>query len=95
MRVSVAAGATRVTTPMFLAAAAALAETPGLGSAPGASLLPPLERAREVSSSIAVAVATAAVEDGVAPAATRSEIERAVGEKTWTPEYRPYVRAGT
>lgn len=61
---AIAAGATRVTDGMFMAAARALGALGGAGD----TLLPPIEALREVALRIAVVVAEAAVADGVATA---------------------------
>ena len=61
---ALAAGATRVTDGMFMAAARALGELGSMGNAAG--LLPPIDRLRDVAQHIALVVAHQAVEDGVA-----------------------------
>ncbi|MEX1224228.1 MAG: NAD-dependent malic enzyme, partial [Pirellulales bacterium] len=73
-----ASGATRVTDGMFSAAAIALKETsPALTDA-NASLLPPLDKIREVSRHIAVAVARQAQQDGVAEKTSPEELEQRI-----------------
>ncbi len=84
-----AARATRVTESMLLAAAEALgAAAAGLAEDDPAPLLPPLGRLREVTRAIALAVAEAAVADGVAPTATSSELKAAIWRTAWEPAYR-------
>ncbi len=82
-----AARATRVTDAMMRAAARALG-----GASPAlrdkrAPLLPPWADVRDVADDIAVAVATQAVADGVAPAAQEEELRAAVRSTRWTPGY--------
>ncbi len=84
-----AAKARRVTDAMLVAAAEALGaaavELAGVDPAP---LLPPVDQLRAVTQRIALAAAEAAVADGVAPAATRSELKAALWQTAWTPAYR-------
>jgi malate dehydrogenase (oxaloacetate-decarboxylating) len=60
-------------------------------SMPGASLLPHVEDLREVSATVAVAVAAQAVEEGLARVDLPNPIQQ-VQDRMWRPEYRP-VRA--
>ncbi|ELP67182.1 NAD-dependent malic enzyme [Streptomyces turgidiscabies] len=93
-----AARATRVTDPMMVAAARAVGRR-AARSAPddvaAAPLLPPLRDMRDAAREIAVAAATAAVEDGVAPHATEEDLRAAVARAQWTPRYDPTVRTMT
>jgi malate dehydrogenase (oxaloacetate-decarboxylating) len=82
-----AARARRVTDGMFEAAARALGELSPAASGPHASLLPPVGALRAVAARVAAAVAIAAVNDGVAPAATDSELRDRVAASQWTPHY--------
>ncbi len=82
-----AARATRVTDGMFMAAAVALKECSPAAADASASLLPPLDRIREVSRHIGVAVALRAQKDEVAPITSLEELERRVDETMWKPEY--------
>ena len=50
-------------------------------------LLPPLAGMRDAAREIALAVALAAVEDGVAPGATEAELRDAISTTQWTPRY--------
>jgi malate dehydrogenase (oxaloacetate-decarboxylating) len=79
------ARAWRVSDRMLAAAADAVA---GLSDAttPGAALLPPVDNLREVSATVAVAVATAAVADGLAEVTLDNPIQQ-VHEAMWQPEY--------
>jgi malate dehydrogenase (oxaloacetate-decarboxylating) len=78
--------AQRVTDHMITAAARAVA---GLtdSSTPGAPLLPPIDDLRTTSAHVALAVAQAAAEDGVArgPALTADAVRAAM----WQPRYAP------
>jgi len=86
----VASGARRVTEPMMLAAARALAEnSPALKDASG-SLLPPLTEIRRVAAEIAFAVGIEAQKDGVAPKINEDELRRRVLDMQWTPAYPLY-----
>jgi len=79
----IASGARRVTNAMFVAAARVLSEfSPALQDEHG-SLYPPLERVREISKSVALAVAHEAQESGLAEVANAEGLERRVSEKMW------------
>jgi malate dehydrogenase (oxaloacetate-decarboxylating) len=82
--------ARRVTDRMLAAAADAVA---GLSDAttPGASLLPPVDNLREVSATVAVAVARAAVADGLADLPLDDPVQQVL-QAMWQPEY-PRVEA--
>ncbi|HEX3202680.1 MAG TPA: oxaloacetate-decarboxylating malate dehydrogenase, partial [Actinomycetes bacterium] len=82
--------ARRVSDRMLAAAADAVA---GLSDATtrGAPLLPPVDNLREVSATVAVAVARAAVADGLAEVALDDPIQQVV-QAMWQPEY-PRVEA--
>lgn len=88
-----AVGARRISDGMFLAAARALASLSPARENDQARLLPPLERMREVSRVIAVAVAHQAAAEGLAPKYSDEEIARLLDGRIWQPAYRPYVRA--
>jgi malate dehydrogenase (oxaloacetate-decarboxylating) len=77
--------ARRVSERMLAAAADAVA---GLSDAttPGAPLLPPVDNLREVSATVAVAVARAAVADGLAEVPLDDPIQQ-VHQAMWQPEY--------
>jgi len=77
--------AKRVTDRMIAAAAQALASITQL-SRPGASLLPSVDRLRMVSATVAVVVARAAVEDGVAGNDLADPIQQ-VYDAMWLPDY--------
>ena len=80
--------ARQVTTGMFLAAARALAdevddERLGMGG-----LFPDITEVRRVSRTVAEAVATAAVDDGVAEPI--SDLDASLNRAVWDPHYLPY-----
>jgi malate dehydrogenase (oxaloacetate-decarboxylating) len=79
------ARARRVSDRMLAAAADAVA---GLSDAttPGAALLPPVDNLREVSATVAVAVARAAAADGLAEVALDDAIQQ-VHQAMWQPGY--------
>ncbi|MFL5998589.1 MAG: NAD-dependent malic enzyme [Streptomyces sp.] len=80
--------ANRVTDRMMVAAARAVGECAVQAGADGATpLLPPLASMRDAAREIALAVALAAVEDGVAPEATEAELREAITTTQWTPRY--------
>lgn len=82
---TIVSGASRVTAGMLLAAAEAVAGQVDV-SAPGASLVPPVQNLRASSATTAVAVAQAAADDGVA---TRQpgNLVQAVQDAMWQPVY--------
>jgi malate dehydrogenase (oxaloacetate-decarboxylating) len=82
-----ASGASRVTNEMFVAAAYALSEfSPALKDEKG-PLYPPLEQIREISNSVALAVAVEAERCGLAEKRVACELYRRIAAKTWTPCY--------
>ena len=83
----VASGARRVTEPMMLAAARALAGNSPALKDPSASLLPPLTELRRVAAEIAVAVGVEAQKNGVAPKLSEDELRERVLKTQWTPAY--------
>jgi malate dehydrogenase (oxaloacetate-decarboxylating)(NADP+) len=86
-----ATGARRVTDEMLLAAAESLAQQADETRLRMGSLLPPLERIREVSLRIALAVARVAIESGLAGRETPPELEPYLRDRMYRPDYRPYV----
>ncbi len=80
--------ASRVTDRMMVAAARAVGECAIRAGHDGVTpLLPPLAGIRDAAGEIALAVAKAAVEDGVAPEATEAELRAAISAAQWTPRY--------
>jgi malate dehydrogenase (oxaloacetate-decarboxylating) len=82
---TIVAGASQVTDGMLLAAAEAVAGQADVG-APGASLLPAVENLRASSATTAVAVAEAAIADGVATSKPDNLVQ-AVQDAMWQPVY--------
>jgi malate dehydrogenase (oxaloacetate-decarboxylating) len=82
---TIVSGAAKVTPGMLLAAAEAVAGQVDV-SAPGAPLVPPVENLRASSATTAVAVAQAAIEDGVATSKPGNLVQ-AVQDAMWQPAY--------
>ncbi|MFF3129630.1 NAD-dependent malic enzyme [Streptomyces sp. NPDC057908] len=82
---TIVSGALHVTDSMLLAAAEAVAGQVDV-SHPGASLLPPVANLRASSATVAVAVAVAAAQDGVATK-THENLIQAVQDAMWQPVY--------
>ena len=94
----IASDARRVTDSMFVAAARVLSEfSPSLDDS-DAPLYPPLERVREISLKVAVAVGIEAQRSGLAPSTNFDDLEQRVMETMWKPHYVCYgprsTRAG-
>jgi len=77
-----------ITDNMLSAAAHAVAGLVDAG-APGTPLLPVVAALRETSLAVAVAVASAAVQDGVARATLDDDVLEQVRSLMWQPVYRP------
>lgn len=82
---TIVSGATKVTAGMLLAAAEAVAGQVDV-SAPGAPLVPPVSNLRASSATTAVAVAQAAIDDGVATSKPGNLVQ-AVQDAMWQPVY--------
>jgi malate dehydrogenase (oxaloacetate-decarboxylating) len=82
---TIVSGASRVTDSMLLAAAEAVAGQADVGAV-GASLLPAVENLRASSATAAIAVARAAVADGVATKHSDNWVQ-AVQDAMWQPVY--------
>lgn len=82
---TIVCGASTVTDGMLHAASQAVAGQVDV-SAPGASLLPAVENLRASSATTAIAVARAAIDDGVAPKKP-SDLVQAVQDAMWQPAY--------
>ncbi|WP_348767259.1 NAD-dependent malic enzyme [uncultured Salinisphaera sp.] len=89
----IATGAAHVTDGMLMAASRALAENSPLGTTGEGALLPALSDVRELSQSIAFAVAKQAQADGVALTTSDETIVERVERHFWYPRYRRYRRA--
>jgi malate dehydrogenase (oxaloacetate-decarboxylating) len=90
----IASGARRVTDAMFVAAARVLSELAPVLHDPEAPLYPPLERVREISLKVALAVAREAQRSGLAEV-DRDNLEQTITGKMWTPDYVPLRRAAS
>jgi malate dehydrogenase (oxaloacetate-decarboxylating)(NADP+) len=86
-----ATGARRVTEGMFLAAARALADQADESLLATGSLFPPLERIREVSLKIAVAVAHVAVAEGLVSRELPGDLETYLRRSMYQPVHPEYV----
>ena len=82
---TIVSSATKVTAGMLLAAAEAVAGQVDV-SAPGAPLVPPVSNLRASSATTAVAVAQAAIDDGVATSKPGNLVQ-AVQDAMWQPAY--------
>ena len=82
---TIVSGAQHVTDGMLLAAADAVASQVDV-SAPGASLLPPVQNLRASSATVAIAVAEAAAADGVTTR-THDNLVQAVQDTMWQADY--------
>jgi malate dehydrogenase (oxaloacetate-decarboxylating) len=90
---TIVARAEHVSDGMLAAAAGAVAALTDV-SAEGASLLPDVERIREVSRAVAAAVAARAASEGLARGPV-DQLEQRVREAMWEPSYRPVVVVST
>jgi malate dehydrogenase (oxaloacetate-decarboxylating) len=79
------ARASRISDRMIAAAADAVARLSD-ATAPGSALLPPVEDLRTVSAAVAIAVAVAAQDEGLAQVAIDNPVEQ-VYQAMWRPEY--------
>jgi malate dehydrogenase (oxaloacetate-decarboxylating) len=91
----IVSGARRVTDAMFVTAARVLSEFSPSAVDPEESLYPPLERVREVSHRVALAVAMEAQRSGLAEEIPIEILEQNVREKMWSPNYVPLRRPGS
>lgn len=83
-----ASKARRVTDEMFVAAALVLSEASPALKDPLAPLYPSLECVREISRNVAMAVGLEAQRLGLARPTSRTELERRIDDKIWTPHHR-------
>ncbi len=89
----VASKTRRVTNEMFVAAARALSEFAPSRIDPTHALFPNLESVREVSFSVALAVAMEAIQSGNAEFATEEEMKSRIRASMWEPHYPTYHAA--
>ncbi|HKK57716.1 MAG TPA: NAD-dependent malic enzyme [Marinobacter sp.] len=89
----IAAGASRVTDTMLMAAANALANEAPIVQQTGEQLLPSLGDIQQISRNIAFDVARQAQEDGVVTLHSDDDtIRRTIERNFWRPQYRRYLR---
>lgn len=88
----IASNAIRVTENMLMASSHALAEYNSLYEPGSESLLPDLNKIRDVSEYIAKKVYQQAIDDGVAAETTGESIDDRVQANFWSPTYRQYKR---
>lgn len=86
----IASRARQVSDEMFAAAAHALSERSPARQNPADALYPQLERVREVSRDVALAVATEAQRSGLARTTSHEMLQTRIAEKIWEPRYVPY-----
>jgi malate dehydrogenase (oxaloacetate-decarboxylating) len=79
------AKARRISDRMIAAAAHAVAGLSDAGT-PGAPLLPPMDDLRTVSAAVAIAVATAAADEGLARTELHDPIQQ-IYDAMWRPDY--------
>lgn len=84
------AGATQISDGLFTVAADVLARTVSEELLDCGRLYPPLTQLREISRSIALAVAVSAVHEGLAPPAEEAELVQRLDEWMWLPRYPEY-----
>jgi malate dehydrogenase (oxaloacetate-decarboxylating) len=89
----IASGARRVTDEMFVTAARVLSEFAPSLQDPDAPLYPALERVREISLKVALAVGLEAQRAGLAEATSREALEQRMMNKIWKPAYIALKRA--
>ncbi|MGL3044462.1 NAD-dependent malic enzyme [Acinetobacter pecorum] len=89
----IASGAKRVTDNMLIASSNALADCSPKLQDPQADLLPSLDSLQTISKQIALKVALAAIEDGVASKVSVESLQQAIERNFWTPKYRDYKRS--
>lgn len=83
----VASQAARVTDGMLHAAARTVGGLSPALTDPHGPLLPPISALRDVADHVALAVATAAVRDGVAPTRAEEDLRDRIARARWSPEY--------
>ena len=88
-----ACNARRVTEEMLMAASRNLAAQSPLVTTEKGGLLPPVDQIETVSRQIAVAVARAAIEQGVAPAIDDETLMARIEKTWWQADYAPYRRS--
>jgi len=88
----IAAGASRITDEMLMAASETLAEHSPLRTNDNGMVLPGLDEIQHVSRAIAFAVGKVAQQEGVAVKTSAEALQQAIDDNFWRPEYRSYRR---
>lgn len=88
----VAAGITRISDEMLMAASEIVAAASPLAAEGAGPLLPPLNGIAELSRQIARAIARTAQQQGLAPGMPDEALHEAIARHVWLPRYRPYQR---
>ncbi|WP_313487697.1 NAD-dependent malic enzyme [Pseudescherichia sp.] len=88
----IAAGASRITDEMLMAASETLAEHSPLRTNDNGMVLPGLNEIQHVSRAIAFAVGKVAQQEGVAVKTSAEALQQAIDDNFWRPEYRSYRR---
>ncbi len=88
----IASRARRVSDPMFMAAARALAKLSPTETDKNGRLLPPAAELRSVSLNVAMAVAEEALKEDLAPSLAPDDLKTAIRAEVWEPHYLPYRR---
>jgi malic enzyme len=78
---------------LFLVAARTLASQVDKARLATGALYPTVDRLRSVTRAIALAVATAARDDGLSAVADDADLEAVVDAAMWWPDYVPYLVA--
>lgn len=86
-----ASGSTRVTDEMFLVAARLVAREVSEGDLEYGRVYPPLPRIREVSLTVAVAVAEVAYKEGLASRPRPDDLTKYIRDLMFEPEYQSYI----
>ncbi|QDH13748.1 NAD-dependent malic enzyme [Formicincola oecophyllae] len=89
---ALASGAGSVSTAMLMAAARTVADCSPLLHG-GANMLPPATDMAAIARKVAVAVAQAAMAEGLCPPLTENALEARIKALSWKPAYGPYVPA--
>ncbi|WP_144140948.1 NAD-dependent malic enzyme [Paraburkholderia sp. BCC1884] len=89
---AIAVKASRISDEMFMAAAKALAAASPARNDPKRNLLPPVSSLREVSLTVALAVALQAHKEGLTGGMSTDEIESRIRGEIWIPRYSSYKR---
>jgi malate dehydrogenase (oxaloacetate-decarboxylating) len=90
---AIACQATRISDGMLMAAAKTLAEISRRTERTNGNILPPVSALRDVAFEIAGAVASKAMEEGIAPHLGEAALTHRIASKMWTPAYTSYVRS--